>query len=284
MSFWDGKAALVTGGSAGLGKVLAVALAARGCRVAICGRREAALQAAAEEIRSQTGQDVLAIVADVTRDEDVERMVAEIVERSGRLDLLANCVGRSSRGAILDVSPDDFQAWWELNFLAAVRCTRAAAPHLLKAKGHIVNIGSLASKLAPPYLGPYPAGKFALAAYSQQLRLEFGRQGLHVLLVCPGPIARADAGQRYAREAEGLPPAAAKPGGGAKIKAIDPERVAAQIVRACERRRRELVVPRKARLLCAVSQLFPAVGDWLLERMSGREGTRGRGDGETGDE
>ena len=75
----------------------------------------------------------------------------------------------------------------ELNLLGLVRMTRAAAPHLLAAKGHLVNIGSLAGKSATRFMGAYPASKFAVSAYSQQLRLELEPEGLHVLLVCPGP-------------------------------------------------------------------------------------------------
>ena len=94
-----------------------------------------------------------------------------------------------------------FQAFLDLNFFGTVRCTRAAVPRLLMTRGHVVNIGSLAAKMAASYLGAYPVSKFAVAAYTHQLRLELGPQGLHVLLVCPGPIARPDAGQRYSGEA-----------------------------------------------------------------------------------
>ena len=78
----------------------------------------------------------------------------------------------------------------DLNFLSTVRVTQAALPHLLKTGGHLVQIGSLATKIASRYLGAYAASKFPVAAYCQQLRLELGPQGLHTLLVCPGPIRR----------------------------------------------------------------------------------------------
>jgi short-subunit dehydrogenase len=130
----------------------------------------------------------------------------------------------------------------------------------------LVNVGSLASKVAPPYMGAYPASKFALAAYTQQLRLELGNRGLHVLLVCPGPIAREDAGQRYFAAAKDIPAEALKPGVGAKLKLIDPNGLAVQIFKACERRQPELVVPGKAKLLFALAQLWPALGDRYLRR------------------
>ena len=80
--------------------------------------------------------------------------------------------------------------------------------------------------MASRYLGAYPVSKFAVAAYTHQLRLELGPQGLHVLLVCPGPIARPDAGQRYSGEAADLPASAQKPGGGVRLKGLDPDELA----------------------------------------------------------
>jgi short-subunit dehydrogenase len=194
--------------------------------------------------------------------------MAAAVTHYGRLDVLVNNAGRSGRRAILDATPGEFREFIELNLIAAVRCTRAAAPHLLSAKGHVVNIASLAAKAAPRYLGAYPASKFALAAYSQQLRLELGPQGLHVLLVCPGPLAR-DAHRTYGAETDPhLPAEAALPGGGVKARQIDPAELAQRILTACERRRPEIVMPAKARLVFAVAQLWPSLGDYLLRKFT----------------
>ena len=106
--------------------------------------------------------------------------------------------------------------------------------------------------------------KFSLAAYAQQLRLELEDSGVHVLLVCPGPIARPDSGERYTRQASDLPAQAQQPGGGVRLKRLDPVRVADRILKACERRQPELVIPSKARLLFALGQLWPSLGDSIL--------------------
>jgi len=268
MPIWNSKVALITGGSAGLGLALARQFVGAGARVVIAGRDGAKLQAAAKELVT-AGERVAGIAADVTRQEDVDRLVAETIAKFGRLDVLVNCAGKSARGTALETTPEQFQELWELNFLATVRCTQAAAPHLIANRGHVVNIGSLASKSAAKYLGAYPASKFPVAAYSQQLRLELSERGLHVLLVCPGPIRRDDAGERYLTQAANIPAAARKPGGGVKLKGIDPDALARQILRACERRQTELVVPGKSRLLFAIAQLWPNLGDWLLNRLTG---------------
>lgn len=264
---WQTKVVLVTGASGGLGLAIAGAFAARGAKVVICGRTESTLLAAAEELRRRGG-DVLPLVADVTRQEDVTRLVEQTVAQRGRLDVLVNNAGRSSRGAVLDTTPEDFLQLLEVNLLAAVRCTRAAAPQLLANRGHLVNISSLGGKAAGRYLGAYPAAKFALNAYTQQVRLELGPQGLHVLLVCPGPLARDEVRTYGAEEMTNLPESARKPGGGVKTKAIAPAWLAERIIKACDRRQLELVVPAKARLLFALMQLSPMLGDYLIRRMT----------------
>jgi len=264
-SYWHDKVCVVTGASAGLGLEIARALAAARARVVLVARQRDRLESAAAELRS-SGSDISVLPGDITWQDDVDRLADTIGQQFGRLDLLCNCAGRSSRGAVLDTTPEDFQQLLDVNLMAAVRTTRALAPLLLANRGHLVNIGSLASKFAPRYLGAYPASKFALAAYTQQLRLELGPQGVHVLLACPGPIARDDATTRYAHDSPDVPAAAQAPGGGVKVRALDPRRLAADILTACERRRPELIRPSKARLLLVASALSARWGDWLLSR------------------
>lgn len=269
MDYWQNKVVLVTGGSSGLGRVIADAFAGAGAKVAIAGLEADAVQLAAAEMQT-AGRDVLGVHADITHQEDVDRLFAQTLERFGRLDVLVNNAGRSMRGKVLDTTPEQFRDLMELNLIALVRCTRAAAPHLLEQRGHVVNIGSLAAKSAARWVGAYPATKFAVAAYSQQLRLELGPQGLHVLLVCPGPVQRKDARLYPLKGLEDIPESARAPGAGVQVKGIRPEQLAADILKACERRRPELVIPGKARLLFALAQLWPSLGDWIVRRKTGQ--------------
>ncbi len=267
MSYWQGKVALITGGSAGLGFAIAETLGGLGASVMLAARDGERLQAAVGRLREK-GYRAAGFATDVTDSEQVDALISATIGEYGRLDMLVNNVGRSTRRNVLDTSPDEFRDLLELNFLSVVRCTQAAAPHLIESRGHVVNIGSLASKSVSKYLGAYPASKFAVAAYSQQLRLELKPQGVHVLLVCPGPIARDDAGQRYDAETGDLPESANQPGGGVKLRGIPPEKLAAKILRACERRRLELIVPARARWLFAISQLWPSLGDRIIAKMN----------------
>jgi short-subunit dehydrogenase len=269
MTYWTGKRAVVTGGSAGLGRALAGALVERGARVAIAARGQEQLDKTTEYLKSRGG-NILSVSADVTNEKDVQRLSATVQSAWGGVDLLCHCAGRSMRGTALATPIECYQELLDINFVSAVRCAQTFAPALLSSHGHLVLIGSLASKVASAYLGAYPASKFPLAALAQQLRLETHQQGLHTLLVCPGPIARDEAqpGGRYADHAPDVPEEALKPAGGAKVKAIDPWSLASQILRACEKRKPELVVPARARILFALCQFSPTLGDWLLRRMT----------------
>jgi uncharacterized protein len=265
MSEWSDKIVVVTGGSRGFGRAIARQFSAAGAKLAIVGRSIECVEKAVAELQSG-GREALGLAADVTQQADVDRLFTHTLERFGKIDVLVNNAGRSMRGNVLDTTPEQFRDLMELNFIALVRCARVAVPHLLKTRGHMVNIGSLAAKSAARWVGAYPATKHAVAAYSQQLRLELGPQGLHVLLVCPGPIARIDPRGEALEGIENVPEQARRPGAGVKVKEIDPNWLAAEILRACERRKAELVVPGKARLLFALQQLWPSLGDWIVLR------------------
>lgn len=266
MSDWQEKVVVVTGGSAGLGLAIAGAFAEAGCRLVLAGRDPDRLEAAAEQLRARSAHAVLPVPCDITDDQAVAHLMERTVDAFGQLDVLVNNVGRSARGRALETPLEDFQDLWELNCLAAIRTTQAAAERLIATRGHLVNIGSLSAKTASPFLGAYPASKFALAGVSHQFRLELSPHGVHVLLVCPGPLQRDDAGTRYNHDAEGLPESARQPGAGVKLKGIDPAVLARKIVRACERRQPELILPSKAKWLFSLAQLWPHLGDWIIER------------------
>lgn len=268
MFSWKDKVVLVTGGSSGLGRVIAEAFAAAGAKIAVVGLEQPQVEQAAAEMQA-AGRDVLGITADITQQEEVDRLFGQALDRFGRLDVLVNNAGRSMRGALLDTTAEQFRDLMELNLIALTRCTRAAVPHLLEHRGHVINIGSLASKSAARWVGAYPATKFAVAAYSQQLRLELGPQGLHVLLVCPGPIRRESPRLYPLEGAEGVPESARTPGAGVRLHTIAPEQLAAAILRACQRRKPELVIPARARILFTISALWPTLGDWIVRKKSG---------------
>ncbi|MBS0209490.1 MAG: SDR family oxidoreductase [Planctomycetes bacterium] len=264
--YWHDKVAIVTGASSGLGRDIARAFAASGARVVLAARGAEALQATAHEL-SASGATVLAVPTDVTVADSAAALVAQTLERFGQLDVLVNNAGRSMRRAVHDTTAADFGEQFEINVQSTVNVTLAAIEPLLARRGHLVNIASLAGLAPARYMGAYGPSKAALVSYTRQLRLELADRGLNVLLVCPGPIARDKPREYTAAELAGLPPSAAKPGGGVKAGAIRPEALAAAILRAAERRQKELVVPGMARVVLALSQLSPSLGDWLIRKL-----------------
>ncbi len=267
----SGKHGLITGGSSGLGLAIAQAAAAAGMKVTLVGRNADRLKAAGDELRERfPGAQFGVKTADLSVAGEPTRVIREVQEEQP-LDFVCHAAGLSTRGKIVDTPRAEFERLMAINFFAAAELAAALGETFAAGNGRLVLIGSLATRVAPAYLGAYSASKHPLGALAQQLRMELGPAGLKTLLVCPGPIARDDAGQRYNAESKALPDAAKKPGGGAKVKAIDPDWLAAEILKASREGRRELVVPAKARLLFVLSQLSPRLGDWLLRRNMGSD-------------
>ena len=157
--------------------------------------------------------------------------------KHGRIDLLVNNVGKSTRTELLNCTVEQYADFMEMNLYSAIRCTLATMDALTATSGQVVNIGSLASKTGWPKVAPYAVSKHGLAAFSHQLRLE-GPENVNCLHVCPGPIRRDDSGTRYESQAEGMSDSVAQPGAGVKLKGIDPDYLAQKIVRCCEKRKR----------------------------------------------
>ena len=207
-------------------------------------------------------------------------MVGEALDRFGGLDDLFFCIGRSGRARILSTGVADLTASLEANLLSAVEITTAAAEDVGRARGHMVYVGSIAGKLVTPWMGPYAVAKSALAAYVDAVRLEMAPARAHVMLVSPGPIRREDDGDgtdRYAAEVArgGLPAEANRPGGGG-LSRLDPDVLAERILAACQRRRSELVVPKRAAILAGIVEWFPDLGRRLLA-MATRPGGKNAG-------
>ncbi|MEI7861133.1 MAG: SDR family NAD(P)-dependent oxidoreductase, partial [Planctomycetota bacterium] len=272
------------GGTAGFGLVLAHHLAAAGARVLIVGRSAERVQAAvATLLGSAQASDAPSVhaaagmAADLEQPGEGRRVVAEAEQMWGGVDDLFFCIGRSGRARLLDTPADGLRASLEANLLCAVEITQAAAAGVAAAGGQIVYIGSLAGKLVTPFMGPYAVAKSALAAYADGVRLELAPRGGHVLLVSPGPIGRK-AGRRQTEPAvdryaaavaqAGLPPEALSPGGTKALKALDPDRLAARVLVACQRRQPELVVPAMAGWLAGLIECCPRWGRLLLGRVS----------------
>jgi 3-oxoacyl-[acyl-carrier protein] reductase len=187
-----GRAALVTGGSRGIGRACARALAAEGARVAICARTAADLEQAAAALREETGAEVLALAGDVLRAEDVRAVVARAAEAFGGLEVVVTNAGGPPAGRFEELDDADWQAAFELSLLSTVRLVREALPHLRRRGwGRIVHIQSTSVRQPIEGLTLSNAIRPGVAGLSRSLVQELGRAGITVNTVCPGRVATA---------------------------------------------------------------------------------------------
>ena len=260
-SFQD-KAVLVTGGSRGLGLVLARELARRGARVGICGRDRRELEAAAQDV-AKFGSRAFSFVCDVSNPAQVWEMVRSFERAAGLIDVLINNAGVIQVGPASNMRREDFEEALATSFWGAYNTIEAVLPGMRKRRcGRIVNISSIGGQIAVPHLLPYSVGKFALAGYSQGLCAELGADGIHVTTVYPGLMRTGSprnawfAGQ-HEREYAWFAISDSLP-----ILTISAERAACQILESCASGDAELVVSMPAKLAVALSRLFP---EWTAD-------------------
>src|SRR5206468_3061349 len=175
----------ITGASAGIGRATALRLAREGAAVAICARRADRLDEAAAAIVAAGGR-ALPVVADVTREADMDRFVATTVERFGRLDVMMCNAGFAIAGAIDDIAPDQMQKLMDINYMGTYLAARAAMRVFRRqASGHLIIVSSIVGKRGVPYMGAYSATKFAQVGLAECLRAEIAGSSIHVSVVYP---------------------------------------------------------------------------------------------------
>ena len=185
----QGKVALITGGSRGIGAAVAQALATAGAAVAVCARNGEAAAATASAIAAQGGQ-ALGVAADVSRAEDADRLVKTCLERFGRLDILVNNAGITRDGLVLRMKDGDWSDVLAVNLNGAFYCARAALRVILKQKqsGRIINIGSVVGSMGNAGQANYVTSKAGLIGLTKALAREVAARGVTVNLVAPGFI------------------------------------------------------------------------------------------------
>jgi NAD(P)-dependent dehydrogenase (short-subunit alcohol dehydrogenase family) len=180
------RVAVVTGGSRGLGRAIAGALARAGADVAIAGRRRAGLDAAAAELRG-SGRRVLAVQADVTDEDSIAALVARVIGEFGRIDILVNNAGIGDTTAVVEMDAAHWDEIMNVNLRGPMLCCKHVGPHMIERRaGKVVNVASVLAARVARYMAAYTASKAALVQFTRTLALEWIRHNIQVNALCPG--------------------------------------------------------------------------------------------------
>ncbi len=273
-----GKTVFITGGSRGLGLVLAREFASRGVRVVISARDGDALRRAEADLRQITN-DVLALETDITMREEAEAAVAEIRKKLGGIDVLVNNAGTICVGPLDVMTIDDFRESINTHFWGPYFTTMAVLGHMReRGQGRIINISSIGGKISVPHLLPYCVGKFALTGFSEGLRSALLKENIYVTTVCPGlmrtgsPRNAKFKGNNEAEYAwfsisDSLP-----------MLSMSAQRAAQMILRACAYGDSEVILSLPAKLAVNFEAILPgltsdllAIADSLLPSAAGTD-------------
>lgn len=246
---------LITGTSNGIGRCLAIDLAARGAIVVGCGRSLERLQATAAEMQ-RTSPLSTVIQCDVAKLDQVRAMITSVLAKFGKIDILINNAGIGMRKPFAETPIEVIEELMRTNYFGMVYCTHETLPSMIaRGSGHIVNISSVAGKIGTLNIAGYCASKFAMNGLSESLYYELAPLGINVSVICPGPV-RTDFNKSFADTPPKSPDALV----------VSAEFVSAAVIRAIERRSFEVVLPRGLALICWVKRMVPNLFRALADR------------------
>jgi len=255
MTSLSGKYVLLTGGSRGIGPVMAEALAERGAHIALAARSEEGLRNTAKSL-SKYGIQTIIVPIDLSQASQQHELVSIVLEKFGTIDILINNAGQETEGAYLELPWEAIQTTVDVNLIAPMALTYQVLPHMLKQKsGHIVNIASVGAKSGIAYAATYCGTKAGLAEWTRGLRLELEGTGIHFSTIFPGYVTEVGMFAKFHL----TPPAI--------VGSCTPAQVAKAIVKAIEKEKLEVLVNSSPNLLvAAISELSPALGDWIVKK------------------
>lgn len=261
----EGKVVLITGGSRGLGLVLAREFASRGARLALCARSADKLEIARQELE-RSGAEVITLPADLTNQHEVKSVIDEVVRHYGRIDVLVNNAGIIQVGPAENMEIADYEEAMKINFWAPLYAIHASLPYFKsQGSGRIVNITSIGGKIAVPHLTPYSASKFAMVGLSEGLNAELKRSNIHVITVVPnlmrtGSPRNVDVKGDHEKEY-----ALFKIVGSSPITSQDADTAAKSIINAMEHGESETILSLSGKLASIVKGVAPG---WVSAMMS----------------
>ena len=278
-----GRSVLITGGSRGLGLLIARELGRQGARVTIAARDRAELERAREDLVAR-GVEVDIVTCDIRHRDEAEQLVQQIVTRTSTIDVLINNAGVIQVGPIDHMDVADFEEAMKVHFWGPVHTMRAAIPSMRRqGGGRIVNISSIGGKIGVPHLTPYCASKFALTGLSAALNAELARDRIYVTTVCPGMMRTGSPFNAWFKGRHRDEFTWFAISDSAPVLSIGGERAAAQVVEACRYGDAELVITWPAKLAVLANAVMPesvalmmGIANRLLPGPTGESGDHAR--------
>jgi dehydrogenase/reductase SDR family member 7B len=259
------KVVIITGGSSGIGKAMACEFGRNGSKLLITGRNGVELQKAVDELRAQK-ISVDGFVADVSKPDDNQRMAARAVELYGRIDILVNNAGISMRALFEEVEIDVVKKVMDINFYGVLYATKACLPEIVKNKGSIIGISSIAGFRGLPGRTGYSASKFALNGFLEVLRTEYLHRGVHVLTACPGFTASNIRKRAFTKDGTAQGESPRNEG-----KMMSAEECARHIYNATVKRKNILILTTQGKLAVWLNKLWPSLADKIVYKEMAKE-------------
>ena len=259
------KVVIITGGSSGIGKALAEVFGRKGSKVLITGRNGGDLDAAVTELRNQ-GIDAHGFTSDVSREEDNQKMAAEALRLFGRIDILINNAGITMRALFEDVDMDVIRKVMDINFYGVLYATKYCLPEIIRNKGSVIGISSIAGYRGLPARTGYSSSKFALNGFLEVLRTEMLKRDVHVMTACPG-FTTTNIRKRSLTKDGSLQGDSPRD----ETKMMTAEECAVHIYNATIKRKKILVLTVQGKLTVFLNKWLPGLTDKLVYNVFARE-------------
>jgi len=259
------KVVVITGASSGIGKACVFEYARKNYKVVFAARNNDHLLDI-ENTLTREGKDVLAIQSDVSKEEDCKNLIERTVERYHHIDILINNAGVSMRGLFSDTDTEVLKQLMDINFWGTVYCTKYALPYLLKRKGSLVGVSSIAGFQGLPGRTGYSSSKFAMHGFMETLRIENLKKGLHVMIAAPGftstNVRKSALGPNGEKQGE-------SPRNENNM--MSPEKVASIIAKGIDNKRRLIIMTMEGKITVLLRRLMPKYIDRLTYRIFAKE-------------
>ena len=262
----NNKIIIITGASSGIGKSLAIECAKRGAHVVLAARQYVTLCELAESLEKQYNVKALAVQCDVAVEEDCAHLIKQTLTTFGKIHVLINNAGISMRALFKDVDLKVLKSLMDVNFWGTVYCTKYALPEIIKTKGSIVGVSSIAGYKGLPGRTGYSASKFAMNGFLDSLRVENLKTGVHVLTACPGFTASNIRNTALAKDGSQQGESSME-----EDKMMTSEEVANIILNGVENRSRTLIMTGQGKLTVGLSKFLPAFLDKMVYKVFAKE-------------